>query len=101
MDIPTARLGFFKLNVPDLDQATAFWREAFGFTVYAMRPRLLRSLNELVTIDHLGGDRCRVTYRQAFDPRPWSAWLVRLLARWIMPKALTVGLSGLDRVSRR
>jgi catechol 2,3-dioxygenase-like lactoylglutathione lyase family enzyme len=33
MDIPTARLGFFKLNVPDLDQATAFWREAFGFSV--------------------------------------------------------------------
>lgn len=33
MDIPTARLGFFKLNVPDLEQATAFWREAFGFSV--------------------------------------------------------------------
>ncbi|HYD23165.1 MAG TPA: VOC family protein [Croceibacterium sp.] len=33
MDIPTARLGFFKLNVPDLEQATAFWREAFGFAV--------------------------------------------------------------------
>src|SRR5688500_10339216 len=27
------RLGFFKLNVPDLELATAFWREAFGFTV--------------------------------------------------------------------
>ena len=33
MAIPTTRLGFFKLNVPDLEQATAFWREAFGFTV--------------------------------------------------------------------
>ena len=33
MAIPPARLGFFKLNVPDLEQATAFWREAFGFTV--------------------------------------------------------------------
>jgi lactoylglutathione lyase len=33
MTAPPARLGFFKLNVPDLEQATAFWREAFGFTV--------------------------------------------------------------------
>ena len=33
MTAPTARLGFFKLNVPDLEQATAFWREAFGFAV--------------------------------------------------------------------
>ena len=33
MAIPPARLGFFKLNVPDLDQATDFWREAFGFAV--------------------------------------------------------------------
>ena len=35
MAIPTTRLGFFKLNVPDLEQATAFWREAFGFAVTA------------------------------------------------------------------
>jgi predicted enzyme related to lactoylglutathione lyase len=27
------RLGFFKLNVPDLELATAFWLEAFGFAV--------------------------------------------------------------------
>lgn len=33
MTIPAARLGFFKLNVPDLEQATVFWREAFGFAV--------------------------------------------------------------------
>ena len=33
MTAPTARLAFFKLNVPDLEQATAFWREAFGFEV--------------------------------------------------------------------
>jgi len=33
MTVPPARLGFFKLNVPDLEQATAFWREAFGFAV--------------------------------------------------------------------
>ena len=33
MTAPPARLGFFKLNVPDLEQATMFWREAFGFAV--------------------------------------------------------------------
>ena len=33
MTAPTARLAFFKLNVPDLEKATAFWREAFGFEV--------------------------------------------------------------------
>ena len=33
MALPPARLGFFKLNVPDLEQATGFWREAFGFAV--------------------------------------------------------------------
>ena len=33
MAIPTARLAFFKLNVPDLEAASAFWREAFGFEV--------------------------------------------------------------------
>jgi catechol 2,3-dioxygenase-like lactoylglutathione lyase family enzyme len=33
MTAPPARLGFFKLNVPDLEQATDFWREAFGFSV--------------------------------------------------------------------
>lgn len=33
MTIPPARLGFFKLNVPNLEQATAFWSEAFDFSV--------------------------------------------------------------------
>ena len=33
MTVPTARLAFFKLNVPDLEQATTFWRDAFGFEV--------------------------------------------------------------------
>jgi predicted enzyme related to lactoylglutathione lyase len=31
--MPNIRLGFFKLNVPNLEQATAFWREAFDFVV--------------------------------------------------------------------
>src|SRR5690606_26918525 len=33
MTAPTVRLGFFKLNVPEMDPALAFWREAFGFEV--------------------------------------------------------------------
>jgi predicted enzyme related to lactoylglutathione lyase len=33
MTIPPARLGFFKLNVPEMAPALAFWRDAFGFAV--------------------------------------------------------------------
>ena len=35
MTAPTARLAFFKLNVPDMEAALAFWRQAFGFNVTA------------------------------------------------------------------
>ena len=33
MDLPPVRLGFFKLNVSEMEPALAFWREAFGFAV--------------------------------------------------------------------
>jgi predicted enzyme related to lactoylglutathione lyase len=33
MTTPPVRLGFFKLNVPAMEPALAFWREAFGFAV--------------------------------------------------------------------
>lgn len=33
MTAPKIRLGFFKLNVPEMEPALAFWREAFGFAV--------------------------------------------------------------------
>lgn len=33
MSAPSVRLGFFKLNVPQMEPALAFWREAFGFAV--------------------------------------------------------------------
>jgi predicted enzyme related to lactoylglutathione lyase len=33
MTTPTARLAFFKLNVPDVEEALAFWQSAFGFAV--------------------------------------------------------------------
>ena len=33
MSAPPTRLGFFKLNVPEMEPALAFWREAFGFAV--------------------------------------------------------------------
>lgn len=33
MNAPPVRLGFFKLNVPEMEPALAFWREAFGFAV--------------------------------------------------------------------
>lgn len=35
MAIPTARLAFFKLNVPDLQEARSFWESAFGFAITA------------------------------------------------------------------
>jgi predicted enzyme related to lactoylglutathione lyase len=35
MDAATIRLGFFKLNVPDMAEALAFWGTAFGFSVVA------------------------------------------------------------------
>ena len=35
MTAPPAKLGFFKLNVPEMAPALAFWREAFGFAVTA------------------------------------------------------------------
>ncbi len=33
MDLPKIRLGFFKLNVPEMEPALAFWRDAFGFAI--------------------------------------------------------------------
>ena len=33
MPAPATRLGFFKLNVPDIGEATKFWHDAFGFSV--------------------------------------------------------------------
>jgi lactoylglutathione lyase len=35
MTAPQVRLGFFKLNVPEMEPALGFWREAFGFAVTA------------------------------------------------------------------
>jgi len=35
MDAPRVRLGFFKLNDPDMEPALAFWQRAFGFEVSA------------------------------------------------------------------
>ena len=33
MTIPPVRLGFFKLNVTDIEPALAFWQGAFGFAI--------------------------------------------------------------------
>ncbi|HWK42955.1 MAG TPA: VOC family protein [Croceibacterium sp.] len=35
MTVPSVRLGFFKLNVYEMEPARAFWRDAFGFEVTA------------------------------------------------------------------
>jgi len=46
MDAATIRLGFFKLNVPDMAQALAFWGDAFGFSVTA-------TFNESEFLEHI------------------------------------------------
>jgi predicted enzyme related to lactoylglutathione lyase len=35
MNTATIRLGFFKLNVPDMGEALAYWQGAFGFSIVA------------------------------------------------------------------
>ena len=48
MDAPAARLGFFKLNVPDMASALDFWTRAFGFAV-------LQSFDEPDFQEHIMG----------------------------------------------
>lgn len=46
MDSPNIRLGFFKLNVPEIGPALSFWREAFGFAV-------IKTFNEPDFAEHM------------------------------------------------
>lgn len=51
--------------------------EAWGFTITKAPPGL-RSMNERVTIEPVGDDRCRVTYTMGIDPSPVLAPVLRL-----------------------
>ena len=68
---------------------------AFGFSVTHMSRPVFSALNELITLEVLGEDRVRVTYRQALEPKRWAAPLFKIAAKRNMPKALAKGLDGL------
>jgi len=68
---------------------------AFGFSVTHMARPVFRTLNELVTIEAAEAG-VRVTYQQAFEPRPWAPFM-RLAAKRGMPKGLERGLEGLEK----
>lgn len=78
------------------DEEFLVWEpgRAFGFSVLAMARPVFRTLNELITIEPDGGE-VRVTYTQAFDPKPWISPIMRLSARTTLPRALRRGLDGL------
>jgi len=74
----------------------------WAFTVTDMRPAAVRSLVERITIAELAPGRTRVTYRMAFDPKPWLKPVAPLLAR-AMSANLTRAMTSLGRqvVERR
>ena len=90
----------------DVHEEFIVWDEptSWGFTVVAADGPLGRaadSLNERVDIADLGNGRVRVTYLMAFQPKPWSAPIVKLVARGLS-KNLESALAGLeDEVVRR
>lgn len=76
--------------------------ERWAFTATEMRPAAFRSLVERVTIAELAPRRTRVTYRMAFDPKPWLKPAAPVLAKAIsanLAKAMR-SLSG-EVVKRR
>lgn len=70
--------------------------ERWAFTGIEMKPRALRSLVERVTIEDLGPNRTRVTYRMAFDPAPAIKPLA-LLARPLISRTLAKAMRALAR----
>lgn len=63
-----ARLAFFKLNVPDMDAALAFWTEAFGFSVATTfdEPDFLEHILELPG-EEAGPSLMLVSYKDGRD----------------------------------
>jgi len=77
------------------------WDEptAWGFTVVeADGPlgRITNSLNERISIDAVSNDRARVTYLMAWDPKTWSAPILKLANRPVS-KILDQALTGLEQ----
>jgi lactoylglutathione lyase len=71
MIAPPARLGFFKLNVPEMEPALAFWREAFGFQVTMSFDEADFAEHVLALPDQeLGPNLMLVEYRDLRDVTP-------------------------------
>lgn len=68
----------------------------WAFTGTEMSPGGFRGLVERVTIDDLGGGRCRVTYRMAIDPHPALKPLAPLLRAGV-GRVLTRAMVSLGR----
>lgn len=79
------------------DEEFIVWEpgRAWGFTVLETSRKLLRSLNELVTIQETGPDRVRVTYLMAIDPTPLVGVVLRLGATRQLAKNLAAALEAL------
>lgn len=71
MNAPRVRLGFFKLNVPDMEPALTFWRQAFGFAITASfdEPQFLEHILALPG-QEAGPNLMLVQYKDARDVRP-------------------------------
>lgn len=71
MTAPETRLGFFKLNTPDMDRALAFYSDAFGFAV-------IQSFDEDEFVEHImaipgqeaGPNLLLVSYKDGRDVSP-------------------------------
>lgn len=91
-------------GVKSCEERFVAWDRAkrWAFTVTDMRPAAVRSLVERITIAELAPGRTRVTYRMAFDPKPWLKPVAPLLAR-AMSANLTKAMVSLGRqvVERR
>ena len=82
-----------------IDEEFIVWEpgRAWGFTVYDSSPRVLKSLNELVTIQQTGADRVRVTYLMAIEPTRAVGLLLRAGATRQLKKNLGAALDALGR----
>ncbi|MEM7142149.1 MAG: SRPBCC family protein [Actinomycetota bacterium] len=79
-----------------VDEEFIVWEpgEAWGFTIVSATVGGLKAMNELVTIEDLGADRSRVTYKMGIAPKfPISIFMK--VARKIVEKSLRDALDNL------
>ena len=80
-----------------VDEEFIVWEpgKAWGFTCFDTNRKVLRSLNELITIQQTGPDRVRVTYLMAMDPPAPVTLLLRMGAKRQLSKNLGNALESL------